>query len=616
MSSLLFEFFHLAKPMKRTRVFILCYVAILSLACAVQAQSVSPDNRSSLLPEGVRTAEMEGRTVIDERVRRYVLPQKILWRSEKGLLDAQKVLDPTLGQTSTAAMGQGFLMERKGDEPTGILLDFGTQIHGGIRVETRNLTDAGRGVGKTVRLRVRFGESADEAMSEIGEKGSMNDHSVRDMVVTVPWLGAIEFGETAFRFVRLDLVDVGTAIRFDSVRAVFTYRDLPWLGSFRCSDPRLDAIWRVAVHTQHLNMQGYMIEGAKRDRLVWYGDIHPQAMTTLTVWGAPSVLTDSLGNYARETWPLPKWMNGMPNYSLWWLISVGDLYRYTGDVRYLKEQHEYIRALFKQLLPHVADDGRASFPDPFLDWPTKANRPALDAGTHAMFALAFDRIEEIGAVLGDKDLARQAGEMATKVRRFKPDHVNNKQAASLLALAGIQRDGKTNVDVVAEGGPKGFSTFYGYYMLEALAVGDRKQLAMDVIRQYWGGMVDAGATTFWEDFDLAWLEGAGRIDTITPEGTKSLHGDYGAYCYVGFRHSLCHGWASGPATWLSRHVLGVEPLAPGFRKTAVKPFLGDLRWAEGTFPTPQGIIKVRHEKQSDGTIKTAIDAPDGIEIVR
>ena len=37
-----------------------------------------------------------------------------------------------------------------------------------------------------------------------------------------------------------------------------------------------------------------------------------------------------------------------------------------------------------------------------------------------------------------------------------------------------------------------------------------------------------------------------RIDELVPPGKKDLHGDFGAYCYVGFRHSLCHGWASGP----------------------------------------------------------------------
>jgi hypothetical protein len=63
-------------------------------------------------------------------------------------------------------------------------------------------------------------------------------------------------------------------------------------------------------------------------------------------------------------------------------------------------------------------------------------------------------------------------------------------------------------------------------------------------------MLDLGATTFWEDFDFAWTDNAARIDELVPAGKKDVHGGYGAYCYIGFRHSLCHGWASGPTAWL------------------------------------------------------------------
>lgn len=589
---------------------------VFGLAFTTRAQSVDPAQEVALLPEGVRWTDMENRTVVDERVRRFVLPQRIVWQSTEGISQEQKLLEPVTGQTSTAEWSNGFTMECKenGKMPS-ILLDFGAQIHGGIRLEARDLRRSEQNsVGKTVRVRVRFGESADEAMAEMDEKGAVNDHSTRDMIVNLPWLGMVEFGESAFRFVRLDLVDSGTRVCFDSVRAVFTYRDLPWLGSFRCSDERLNTIWRTAAHTQHLTMQGYVFEGAKRDRLVWYGDIHPQAMTTLHVFGAPQVLRDTLGEYARTTWPLPKWMNGMPNYSLWWLISVSDLYRYTGDVDDLKQQHQYIRGLMDQLAPYVADDGFASFENPFLDWPTNDKPEALAAGTHAMFAIAFDRIAEIANVLGDRELETKARNLSKKVRAYHPDNVNNKQAASLLALAGIERQGQSNVDVVAAGKGQGFSTFYGYYMLEALAAGGEKQVAMDVIRDYWGAMVDVGATTFWEDFDLNWLEGAGRIDELTPPGLKSLHGDHGAYCYIGFRHSLCHGWASGPAAWLIQHVLGVEPGKPGFQTVKINPFLGDLDWAEGTIPTPHGVIFIRVEKQKDGSITTKWKVPHGVEV--
>jgi hypothetical protein len=160
------------------------------------------------------------------------------------------------------------------------------------------------------------------------------------------------------------------------------------------------------------------------------------------------------------------------------------------------------------------------------------------------------------------------------------------------------------------------STFYGYYVLQARAMACDYQGAMDCIRQYWGAMLDLGATTFWEDFDLDWTANAGRIDELVPAGKKDIHGDFGNYCYKGFRHSLCHGWASGPTAWLSEHVLGVQVVEPGCNVVRIEPHLADLDWAEGTFPTPMGVIKIRHEKREDGSIQSSIEAPAGVKILR
>ena len=125
-----------------------------------------------------------------------------------------------------------------------------------------------------------------------------------------------------------------------------------------------------------------------------------------------------------------------------------------------------------------------------------------------------------------------------------------------------------------------------------------------------------GATTFWEDFDLAWTKNAGPIDELVAAGKDDLHGDFGAYCYVGFRHSFCHGWSGGPTAWLSKNVLGVMPVAPGCAQVKITPRLGRLTWAEGTYPTPRGPIHVRHDKQADGSIKSTVKLPEGIEQVK
>jgi hypothetical protein len=153
-------------------------------------------------------------------------------------------------------------------------------------------------------------------------------------------------------------------------------------------------------------------------------------------------------------------------------------------------------------------------------------------------------------------------------------------------------------------------------MLQAMAKAGNYQGAMDIIKTYWGAMLDLGATTFWEDFNMDWLPNAGRIDELVPEGKKDIHGDYGAYCYIGFRHSLSHGWASGPTSWLTEHVLGVKVIEAGCKTLKIEPHLGDLKFAEGSFPTPYGVVKIRHTKLANGQVKSDIQAPKQVKVIR
>ena len=124
-------------------------------------------------------------------------------------------------------------------------------------------------------------------------------------------------------------------------------------------------------------------------------------------------------------------------------------------------------------------------------------------------------------------------------------------------------------------------------------------------------MLSLGATTFWEDFNIDWMENASRIDEPVPEGKRDIHGDFGGYCYLGFRHSFCHGWASGPVPFLMHTVLGVNVTAPGTEKLEIRPDLGGLSYVRGVYPTPHGDIGICHTKEVSGEIKTEITLPQG-----
>lgn len=558
----------------------------------------------------------DSRTVqTDTRVRQYLSPVRIVWQytGKDGSLisGSDRLLLPGNGQSDLSSKQVCVLRSTENERPS-ILLDFGRELQGGIQLVTGSA-----GAHKPVAVRVRFGESVSEAMCTIdGKNGASNDHAMRDFTLQLPWLGVAEVGNSGFRFVRIDVLDDDVALQLKEVRAVFTYRDIPYRGSFRCNDERLNQIWLTGAYTVHLNMQEYLWDGIKRDRLVWVGDMHPEVMTINTVFGYNEVVPRSL-DLIRDLTPVPEWMNGISSYSLWWLLIHRDWYYYQGNKTYLKEQQPYLTALLNHLFTKIGEDGKERLDGGrFLDWPSSTNQPGVDAGLQALMTLTMQAGAELAEVLGDKELADKCKQKEELLRLHTPDPNRSKQGAALMSLAGLMDVQKADADVLSAGGARGFSTFYGYYMLRAMAKAGNHRGALDIIRQYWGAMLDLGATTFWEDFNMEWLPNAARIDELVPEGKKDIHGDYGAYCYKGFRHSLCHGWASGPTSWLSEEVLGVKVVAPGCKVVRIQPHLGDLEWAEGTFPTPYGEIRIRHEKRADGTVKSTINAPKGIKILR
>ncbi|RFS18908.1 alpha-L-rhamnosidase [Chitinophaga silvatica] len=549
-------------------------------------------------------------------VRKYLSPVKIVWQSSKegaNIHNAERFLTKGNGQADLANKNMCVLTSTSSVRP-GILFDFGTEIHGGLQLVTGMSK-----VNKPIKLRVRFGESVSEAMSDIEpEKNATNDHAMRDMIVEVPWLGKLEIGNTGFRFVRIDLVDADVQLQLKEVRAIFVYRDIPYQGSFNSSDPLLNKIWLTGAYTVHLNMQDYLWDGIKRDRLVWIGDMHPETSTISAVFGNNEVVPKSL-DLSRDITPLPGYMNGMVSYSMWWVLIQRDWFMHTGDMKYLKEQGVYLKGLLAHFISKIdpvtnsekLDDGTR-----FLDWPSSENKPAIHAGLQAMMVMTLKAGADLSRRLNDLETAKNCDEAIAKLKKYVPAINGSKQAAALIALADMVPAEKINNEVLSVGGVKDFSTFYGYYMLQAKAKAGDYQGSINDIRTYWGAMLDLGATTFWEDFNMDWLPNASRIDEMVKPGQKDIHGDYGAYCYKGFRHSLCHGWASGPTAWLTEHVLGVSVVEPGCKVLKIVPHMGDLSFVEGTFPTPYGIVKIKHTKTADGKIVSDIKAPAQVKVLR
>ena len=581
---------------------ILYTIGLLWTCAMTQAQTLLPP-----VWQGGAEIQYSSRTIA------YLPPTRIVWQETTGSSSIEgidKLLLLGNGQAELVG-GKECVIRKRPDGKVSFLLDFGRELQGGIQIVT------GQSSRKEAKVRIRFGESVSEAMCDITpENGATNDHAIRDFHFTLPWLGVAEIGNSGFRFVRIDVEEPDIDLLLKEVRATFGYRDIPYLGSFKSDNDRLNDIWMTGAYTVHLNMQEYIWDGVKRDRLVWIGDLHPELMTVNTVFGYNEVIPKSL-DLIRDTTPVPNWMNGISSYSIWWLLIHKDWYLYQGNLDYLIEQKAYMTTLFNHLITKIDDQGKEMLDGTrFLDWPSSPNVKGVDAGLQALMVMAMDAGHEMALAMGDKELAGRCAKTSKKLKKYIPDHNQSKQGAALMALAGLMKAEKADKEVLSVGGAQGFSTFYGYYMLEAMAKAGNYQGAMDIISEYWGAMLDLGATTFWEDFHIDWTKNAARIDELVPEGKIDVHSAYGDYCYKGFRHSLCHGWASGPTAWLSRHILGVEVVEPGFKKVRITPHLGNLKWVEGTFPTPYGVIQIKHTKGADGKIVSDIQVPEGVELVK
>ena len=583
---------------------------VLSVICMVGACAMS--QAQSVLPP-VWQDTPQDKVQYSTRTIAYVPATRIVWQETTGDASIQGLENLLRGGNGQADLYDGQITRIKSGTHgrASFLLDFGRELQGGIQMVT------GRSSQKEVKVRVRFGESASEAMCDITpQNGATNDHAIRDFQLTLPWLGVAEIGNSGFRFVRIDLEEPNVELNLKELRATFGYRDIPYLGSFQSDNERLNEIWMTGAYTVHLNMQEFIWDGVKRDRLVWIGDLHPELMTVNTVFGYNEVIPKSL-DLIRDTTPLPNWMNGISSYSIWWLLIHKDWYLYQGNLDYLKQQKAYMTSLLDHLMTKIDANGKETLDGTrFLDWPSSPNVKGVDAGLQALMVMAMDAGQEMALAMGDKELASRCAKASKKLKKYTPDHNQSKQGAALMALAGLMKAEKADKEVLSVGGAKNFSTFYGYYMLEAMAKAGNYQGAMDIISEYWGAMLDLGATTFWEDFNIDWMENAARIDELVPEGKVDVHSSYGGYCYVGFRHSFCHGWASGPTAWLSRYVLGVQVLEPGCRKVKIEPHLGNLNRVEGSFPTPYGVIRIKHEKQANGKVLSDIQVPEGVELVK
>lgn len=412
--------------------------------------------------------------------------------------------------------------------------------------------------------------------------------------------------------------------------------------SFECSDPLLNEIYRVGLRTVDLCALDAYVDCPTREQRAWTGDSVVHQMVDLVtnpdwsmaIWHpqlATMSRTDGMLHMAVASDFAEDDRMFVPDWSLHWVRSVHNLFRYTGDRELIGNLLPIVERVLRWFESYRRPDGLLENVSGWvlLDW-SSVYGSGCSSTLNALWARALEDLHEMATWLGNAGTAQWAQQRYDEVRlAFEIfwdesrgvyiDHivkgVRQPQAAqhpggAALAAGLIPVDRLDRVvarltdrsrlirhswvmdSVTVDGGSTGFvylttgypppswdadhlmveaQPFFRYVVHDGLVRAGRADLIADLCRD-WEVFLEAG--------ESSWPE-----------------------CWTG--GTRCHGWSSTPTRDLIVYTLGITPAEPGYGAVRIEPQLGDLEWAKATIPTPHGPIMV--EAFADGRVY--VDSP-------
>jgi len=471
-----------------------------------------------------------------------------------------------------------------------LFADFGRETFGFVKL---------LGANKAGRVRVIYGESEPEAR----ELDPMKVDSWE--FADVPAAGDFRMPlSRGFRYVHV--LPETEGLSFKDVAMDFEWLPLEKTGSFRCDNERLNKIWDVSAWTLGLTLREIPVEGAKRDRWTWSGDAYQSYLMNYYLYGDRQLVKDAIW-YLRGGDPVVAHVNHIMDYTFYWFMSIRDYWLFTGDKTFLEQAWGRMVSLMDFAIARLDKCGRphnAPGDWMFIDWAPEPlhNTGGVTSFEQMLFVRALEAMAEVGDVVGaSKKLVGMYKVRAQKLKLEVLPLFWSAEKGALMHL--LKDDGKLDEQLTRY--PNMFGLAWGYfddaqrasvlknvifndkvmkiqtpymrfYELESLCTLGRQADVMKTMLEYWGGMLDEGATSFWELYN-------------TDEKGLAKYAMYGRP----YGKSLCHAWGASPIYLLGRYYLGVEPTKPGFAEYVVKPCLGGLKWMEGDVPTPSGPVHVR-----------------------
>ncbi len=375
---------------------------------------------------------------------------------------------------------------------------------------------------------------------------------------------------------------------------------------FHCSEPGLNDVWDFCKYTIKATTPFAVYIDGDRERLPYAGDTYINQLSHYCCDKEYSITRNTLDYFFEvgADWPFEAVMSII-------LIARSDYY-YTGDISFCEKYYEKLKEmLFNELARNdgllvtgeISGDhpvlnkikSRLSYFRDLIDWP-KIFRDNYDAGqvntiANCFYYRALNAFAEIAFDLGChndyREYKQRANILKNAVRKtlFNPESglfidsegsINSSIQANYHAVAaGLAKDCKLN-NIVKLLKSKGMQCglWGAQFLLEALFQSGAEDFAIKLMTsegpRSWLNMLKQGATMTME----CWS------NELQPEQDWN------------------HAWSTSPLNIIARFLMGIRPLAPGFRKILIQPQSGFVKNASLKLPTVSGEIYAGFKQNS------------------
>lgn len=473
--------------------------------------------------------------------------------------------------------------------------------------------------------------------------GESLDLQLYDTFVMKPGTNRLKpFGRRAFRYLQVSVQAAPAAVTVTGLVAEFVHYPFDESGSFRSNDPLLNRIWEIGVYTTKVNSQDHLEDCPLRERALWVADAVVMGRVIYHAFGDERLLRKCLLQGARiqnEDGSIPGTgpeRNAflLPDFCAHWLFGVCEHWQYAKDRTFAEEVWPAVERLLGWFRDQEDENGLFARADRdgwwcFIDWADYIDRRDRVTAVSCFYHKALHLAAGMAKDIGRPELAEEWTQRAVRLRASIRAHLRHPDSivfADCLGPDGLSRSvtAQTNFAALWSGVmeeevterfleewfgagrlPELRGAFFYHVVLEALIERGRAGRAMEIIRAYWGGMLERGATTWWETFDPS-----------TPACTipSPYQGNTPTYLIDHIPVSACHGWGASPSYILTQYVLGVDLRLLGDGIVRLHPHPGDLAWAEGTVPTRFGPIRAAWRRAEDATIRLEAEVPEGVRV--